>query len=508
MIDTLTASLIQVSTTETMNPLIVGIVAVYLVGIAVIGIWATGQTKSTSDFLIAGKRFGIWAVAFAAFASIMSGFGFIGGPGLFYDGGYGFLWIAIVAPLAFPVSWFVLGKKMRLMAEAREIFTIPDAAVARFDSQAVRLLVSLSVLLGVISYLGVQFLAIAFVLQTVLGVSEVVALVIGLAVISVYTIGGGMVAGVFTDLIQGGIMVAGSVVVFFLALNTVNGFTTMNREVSSQIPELAGAFGAFPIMLGLTWYFLFLVGNSGQPHMAHKLYMLRDPKLLKWGAPIAALSYFAASLMMLALGVGMRSLVETGQFAELSNPDNAAPIFLVEFTPAIVAGVVLAAAVGAVMSTSDAFINIGAANLARDIPESLGFEYDSDRQELRAHRVATALIILVSVLLVYYVEILVGLLGVVGWGLFAAAIVPLLGIGLNWKGATTEGAIAAGVVALFGNLSLAIAVQFYGFSLPHGSAAEALTLLVAIVVMIVVSLITNTKARDDIDDDIERVIDS
>ncbi|OYR40253.1 MULTISPECIES: hypothetical protein [unclassified Halorubrum] len=79
---------------------------------------------------------------------------------------------------------------------------------------------------------------------------------------------------------------------------------------------------------------------------------------------------------------------------------------------------------------------------------------------------------------------------------------------MNWKGATTEGAIAAGVVALFGNLGLAVAVQFYGFSLPHGSAAEALTLLVAIVVMIAVSLVTSAKARDDIDDDIERVIDS
>ncbi|MFL9709024.1 hypothetical protein, partial [Aeromonas veronii] len=73
---------------------------------------------------------------------------------------------------------------------------------------------------------------------------------------------------------------------------------------------------------------------------------------LKWGAPIAALSYFAASLMMLSVGIGMRAFVESGQFGALDNPDSAAPIFLVEFTPVIVAGVVLAAAVGAVMSTS------------------------------------------------------------------------------------------------------------------------------------------------------------
>ncbi|MDR9431666.1 MAG: sodium/proline symporter [Natronomonas sp.] len=493
---------------EADEPAIIAILVVYLIGVTAVGIWASRETDSTEDFLVTGKRFGIWAIAFAAFASIMSGFGFIGGPGLFYNGGYGFLWIAIVAPLAFPVSWYVLGKKMRLLSEVRDVLTIPDAAYARYESDAVRLLVALSVLLGVISYLGVQFLAIAFILQSVFGVSQVVALLIGLAVIGIYTVGGGMIAGIFTDLIQGAIMVVGSVVVFIIATRELGGFTQMSQDIALAEPTFAGAFGATPVFLGLTWYFLFIVGNSGQPHMAHKLYMIRDTKLLKWGAPIAGLSYFAASLMMLGLGIGMRALVETGQFEALANPDQAAPVFLVEFTPVVIAGIVLAAAVGAVMSTSDAFINIGAANLARDIPESLGYEYDSDAAELRAHRIATAFIIVASVLLVYYVEILVGLLGVVGWGLFAAALVPLLGVGLNWKGATTEGALAAAVVALVGNLGLATAVQFYGFGLSTGANIQALTLIAATVVLIVVSLLTDSNAREGIADDIRSVIEA
>lgn len=504
----MSTTVLQTDPTQAMNPLIVGIVVLYLLIIAGIGVWAARRIDSTSDFLVTGKRFGIWAVAFAAFASIMSGFGFIGGPGLFYTGGYGFLWIAIVAPLAFPVSWYVLGKKMRLLSEVRDVLTIPDAAYARYESDTVRFLVALSVLLGVISYLGTQFLAIAFVLEVVLGITEAQALIIGLVVIGVYTIAGGMVAGIVTDLIQGAIMVIGSVLVFFIALDVTGGFAEMSQQIATISPEFAGAFGSFPVMLALSWYFLFIVGNSGQPHMAHKLYMVRNVKLLKWGAPIAALSYFAASLMMIALGIGMRTFVEAGQIGALDNPDLAAPVFLVEFTPAILAGIVLAAAIGAVMSTSDAFINIGAANLARDIPMSLGFEYESDRQELLAHRLANAVIIAGAALLVWYVEILVGLLGVVGWGLFAAALVPLLGVGLNWKGATTEGAIAAAGVAVVMNLALAIAVQFYEFSLPHGAAVEAFTLILAIVVMIVVSLLTNSNAREDITEDIKEVVEA
>jgi len=488
------------------DPLITGVVVVYLLLVLGIGVWGYRQTESTEDFLISGKRFGIWAVAFSAFASIMSGFGFIGGPGLFYSGGYAFLWIAIVAPLAFPISWFVLGKKMRLMAEVEQILTIPDAADARYDSDVVRFFVALSVLLGVISYLAVQLKAMGFVLSDILGTSELVAVVLATVVIAAYTIGGGMIAGVFTDLVQGGIMVAGSVVVFFYALDYGGGFQQMSQELASNSPEFAGAFGSFPVMLALSWYFLFTIGNSGQPHMAHKLYMIRDVKLLKWGAPIAGLSYFLSSLMMLGIGISVRAGVETGALDSLSNPDMAAPFFLSNFVSPIVAGIVFAAALGAIMSTSDAFINIGAANLARDIPESLGMEYESDKQELWVNRLGSAAIIVISLFLAYFVQILVGILGVVGWALFAAPIVPLLGIGLNWSGATREGAIAAVVVSLLVNLGLAVGSSLYGVSLPHGVVAGAFSLVVSSIALIAVSLVTNTYSGEDIADEIYRVV--
>jgi SSS family transporter len=489
-----------------LDPIIVGIAVLYLLIVLAIGVWGFRETDSTEDFLISGKRFGIWAVAFSAFASIMSGFGFIGGPGLFYAGGYAFLWIAIVAPLAFPISWFVLGKKMRLLAEVREILTIPDAVDARYNSEIVRFFVSVSVLLGVISYLAVQLKAMGFVLAEILGTTELVAVLIATAVIAVYTVGGGMLAGVMTDLLQGAVMVAGSIVVFFVAWEYGGGWAQMSQNIGLNDPTFAGAFGSFPVMLALSWYFLFTVGNSGQPHMAHKLYMIRDVKLLKWGAPIAGLSYFASSLMMMGIGIAVRAGVEAGTLSALSNPDMAAPFFLTNFVNPILAGIVFAAAIGAIMSTSDAFINIGAANMARDIPTSLGFEYSSDRQELWANRLGSATIIVLSLLLAYFGQILVGLLGVVGWALFAAPLVPLLGIGLNWDGATTEGAIAASVTSLVINLGLAVSSEFFSVSLPHGVVAGAFSLVVTALVLIGVSLLTNTHARDRITQDIRKVV--
>ncbi len=489
-----------------LDTVIVAIAAIYLVMVLAIGVWGIRQTETTADFLISGKRFAGWAIAFSAFASIMSGFGFIGGPGLFYAGGYAFLWIAIVAPLAFPISWFVLGKKMRLLAEVRDILTIPDAAYARYNSETVRVLTAVSVLLGIISYLAVQLKAMGFVLGEILGTTQLTAVLIATAVIAVYTIGGGMIAGVMTDAIQGSVMVVGSILVFFIALDYGGGLTQMSQQIAVNDPSFAGAFGSFPVMLTLCWYFLFTVGNSGQPHMAHKLYMVRDVKLLKWGAPIAALSYFAASLMMLGIGISVRAGVETGALSSLSNPDSAAPFFLTEFVPPVLAGIVFAAALGAIMSTSDAFINIGAANLARDIPIGLGFEYSSDRQELWSHRAGSAIIIIGSLLIAYYAEILVGLLGIVGWALFATALVPLLGIGLNWEGATREGAIASVAIGLAANLGLAVGQQFFDFTLPNSIVIGAFTLVLSTIVLIGVSFVTSSDARETITSDIRRVV--
>jgi Na+/proline symporter len=367
-------------------------------------------------------------------------------------------------------------------------------------------LTAVSVLLGIISYLAVQLKAMGFVLGEILGTTQLTAVLIATAVIAVYTIGGGMIAGVMTDAIQGSVMVVGSILVFFIALDYGGGLTQMSQQIAVNDPSFAGAFGSFPVMLTLCWYFLFTVGNSGQPHMAHKLYMVRDVKLLKWGAPIAALSYFAASLMMLGIGISVRAGVETGALSSLSNPDSAAPFFLTEFVPPVLAGIVFAAALGAIMSTSDAFINIGAANLARDIPIGLGFEYSSDRQELWSHRAGSAIIIIGSLLIAYYAEILVGLLGIVGWALFATALVPLLGIGLNWEGATREGAIASVAIGLAANLGLAVGQQFFDFTLPNSIVIGAFTLVLSTIVLIGVSFVTSSDARETITSDIRRVV--
>jgi Na+/proline symporter len=85
---------------------------------------------------------------------------------------------------------------------------------------------------------------------------------------------------------------------------------------------------------------------------------------------------------------------------------------------------------------------------------------------------------------------LVALLGTFGWGTFAAAIVPSVGIGLNWKRATGLACTLSVATSLILNFALELAARYEIYTLPNGFAVGAFSLLAALVVFVGVSLAT------------------
>lgn len=82
------------------DPLTVAIVIGYFIVTFAIGVYAVKRVKTAEHYFGAHKLFGTIVTSVAAFASIMSGFGFVGGPGLVYALGATSLWITLAAPLA------------------------------------------------------------------------------------------------------------------------------------------------------------------------------------------------------------------------------------------------------------------------------------------------------------------------------------------------------------------------------------------------------------------------
>jgi len=228
---------------------------------------------------------------------------------------------------------------------------------------------------------------------------------------------------------------------------------------------------------------VFVLGMAGQPHVITKLMMNKRVEDARRTLPVSAAGYALCSLLWLSIGLAMRALVIQGGHPELASPDEAAPQFLQFHAGPMLAGVVFAGLFAAIMSTADSFLNLGAAAVVHDIPRALTGRSLSN--ELFWARVATVLLAVGSAVFVLYSrQDLVALLGAFGWGTFAAALVPTVAIGFNWKRATATAANVAIVTSLVVNFG----IELLGIAVPYGINAGFVALLLSLTLFFGISL--------------------
>ena len=465
--------------------------AVYGVGLALIGVWASRLTRTGQDFFAAGRRIGPVTLALASMAASLSGFTFIGGPGLLYARGFGALMIFLPVSITASLAAWVLGTRLRLLGEARGLVTIPEAIGARYRSKAAQGLAAGCVLVAVVGYLATNLLALGLVMDALFGTGRSAGIWLGAAAVLAYSIGGGILAGVYADVFQGAIMAVASVLVFRLALEIGGGLTGMSQAILAREPAFLGPWGNAGPLGSLSLFFVFSLGVLGQPHLLHKFYMVKDPLQLRW-YPLAMTGAMVLVLTLLfGVGLAMKSGVASGAIPPLANPDEATPAFLLRYASPVLAGVLFAGVVAAIMSTVNAFLNIGAAALVRDFPAALG---RGVRNELRNGRLATLVIGAGAALVAHASGSLVALLGIFGWGLFAATLVPALGLGLCWGRGTRAAALGSMGVGLGVTLLGELLGFFRVYSLPGGVLVSGVALAASLLTYLVISGVTRQGA--------------
>lgn len=485
------------------QPTIVAVALVYFAIVAAIGAWATRRTRTASDFFVAGEGIGLWALTLAAMSATLSGFAFVGGPGLVYRGGLGAMYLMLPAAVTASMTSWVLAKRMRLLGEVRGLITVPDAIGARYRSPLAQGLSALAIIIAVVGYMATNLLALGLVIDAIFGIGLTAGVWIGMAVVLAYSASGGILAGVYTDMFQGTLMAVASLLVFLFTLKVGGGMGGISHTIMAADGKFMGPFGVMGPGAALSLFFVFGVGSMGQPHVIHKFYMLKDPRRLKWYPLLVTVALIVTMLLYFGVGVAVKALVAGGRLAPLANPDDATPIFLLRFTPILLAALVFSGVAAAIMSTVNSFMNIGAAAITHDIPIAFGRRVGN---ELRWGRIATVAISVAAAALALLPGALVAFLGIFGWGLFASTLVPALAIGLNWEGATKAGAVASigtGIVVtlLFETLNYA---KLYSF--PTGVTVSGLSLVLSILVFFGVSWLTRARAAREIDPDVALVM--
>jgi Na+/proline symporter len=485
------------------QPTIVGFAVVYFAVVAAIGVWATRRTRTAQDFFVAGRGIGLAALTLAAMSATLSGFAFIGGPGLVYAMGLGAMFLILPASVTASMTSWALAKRMRLLHEVRGLITVPDAIGARYRSRAAQGLSGVAIIVAVIGYMATNILALGLVIDAIFGVGLTWGVWIGMGVVLGYSVAGGIIAGVYTDVFQGSLMALASVLVFLFALKVGGGMAGISETIIAADPEFLGPFGKMGAMAALSLFFVFGVGSMGQPHVIHKFYMLRDPRKLKWYPLLVTVALILSMLLFFGVGVSVRALVAGGTLEPLARADDATPLFLLRFTPVLLAALVFSGVAAAIMSTMNSFMSIGAAAITHDLPVALGRRLHN---ELLWGRISTVVISVAAAFLALLPGALVAFLGIFGWGLFASTLVPALAIGLNWEGATREGALASIATGLGITLAFETLAFHRLYSFPTGVTVSGLSLVLSILVFFAVSWATRHRAQGQLDADVRLVM--
>ena len=280
---------------------------------------------------------------------------------------------------------------------------------------------------------------------------------------------------------------------FFFAVQVAGGWVPMLDTISSTSAELLAIDGVKSPTYIFAFGLLIFVGAVGQPQLLTKFLMLRDMTQLKWGAAVAGIAYGVTTLFSVGIGLATRSMTITGDAPELENIDDTAIWFLDSVTHPIVGGIALTGLLAAIMSSASSFITIGASSMMRDLPSAFGVRVV---REVLWSRVASGVLVVLSVLLTLFLSQVVFLLGALGWAAFAAAILGPVVMSIYWERATSTAATITVIFAIVGNLVISSLAAREVITVPEYMQVGGMSLLVSILLFYGISLVTSNRHPD------------
>jgi Na+/proline symporter len=277
------------------------------------------------------------------------------------------------------------------------------------------------------------------------------------------------------------------------------------KEIVKQFtPNAMNAWGALPGSIAMAWMVIPIIGTMGQPQVLTRMYALKNPKDMPNLGLYAGLGHFVVGFFALTMGYAALYLVGKGLISPLAVADNA--IFAVADYVGVYAQLfVYAAILAASMSTASMFLTLSANILSRDLPNAFGIRLEG-RKQINVSRGITVVIGIVSILFALSSGEAVAILGTFGWGTLMSATFPTFILGLNWKGASSEGVFAGLLTAFIGNIG-SLWLNNNGFKWPGGLPWYVNVITAAIVVTVAVSLVTKSNKETAIDPRVDAVID-
>ncbi|MBC2850421.1 sodium/panthothenate symporter [Cetobacterium sp. 8H] len=456
--------------------------------------WKVNEIKHRDDvnfmeeYFIGSRNMGGFVLAMTIIATYIGASSFIGGPGVAYKLGLGWVLLACIqTPTAF-LTLGILGKRLAIISRKIGGVTITDLLRARYKNDIVVILGSVIMLIFFIGTIVANFVGGARLFESVTGLPYIVGLIIFSFVIITYTTIGGFRAVALTDAIQGCVMLIASGILFFTILKTGGGMENIMRTIQQTNPQMLtpDSGGAIAKPFILSFWMLVGVAILGLPATTVRCMGFKNSKSMHNAMIIGTSVVGVLMLIMHLIGV-MGLAISPG----ITVGDKIIPSLAINNLHPILAGVFIGGPLAAIMSTVDSFLILSSATIVKDLYINY-INPNPDDNKVKKISLFTSLFIglIVFFLSLNPPELLVWINLFALAGQESAFFCPII-LGLYWKRANAVGAISS---MIFGVASY---IYFSVFKINFSGMHQIVPVIFMSIIVFVIGSYLGEKPDDE-----------
>ena len=461
-----------------------------LIWIGVSVVRSRNEKNKYDSFLAADRNMNLLQTTSSAAATDIGGGFSIAMGGLGFTLGVSGSWMIAVSGLSIVMVSFLMVPKVKRWSDKVKGLTTGDLFAARFDRKT-GTLAAVVIGLSWFTFVGGQIIAGGKLLQVTLNINLTVAVLVSGAVILAYTTMGGLKAVIYTDVFQMLVLMIGIVFIAVpIGLIEVGGWSAMAQQFSSSDSTkhlLDWSAVGWRQMLG--WFFaIFPVWFISIAAM-QRIIAARDVKTAQKGFFLTGIPI---EWPLFAIGSTMIGLFARYLIPDLTDPELATPMIIMQLLPAGIAGLVIAAYIAAVMSSADSCLMGPVAIFTNDIYKRYIKPNSSELHLVRVARYATLILGILAIVTAYLIPNVLDLILYAYTFGSAGIFFPMLGL-LFWKKTTAKGAFWS---MLLGGSS---AVIYSIIGEPFGFAASYLGWIIGLPTLVIVSLMSDHSPEENPD---------
>ena len=421
---------------------LVWFVILYLTVSIGIGLYAGTRVKGSSDYVVAGRSLPLYIVTATVFATWFGSETVLGISAKFAKDG---LKGVVEDPFGSSMCLILVGLLFARPLYRMVLLTIGDYYRIRYN-RTVEVLASFCIVLSYLGWVAAQIKALGLVFNILSqgSITPEIGMMIGAAIVLLYTLYGGMWSVALTDFFQMIIIVIGLLYITWVVSDLAGGpAKVISSAAESGKFEFWPALTAKEILAFVAAWITMMFGSIPQQDVFQRVMSAKNEKTAVAGSVLGGSLYFVFAFIPMFLAYSA-SLIDPGMFKNLieNDPQQILPTLVLKHTPVFAQVMFFGALLSAIMSTASGTLLAPSATFTENILKP-SFKHLGDKQLLRLMRiVVVCFAVIVTVFAMVTTSTIYDMVGNAYKVTLVAAFVPLF-CGVYWKRATTQGALLA-----------------------------------------------------------------